>query len=101
MRHATVKEKIKEYYRVYKKNVSNPKLLLNSIFCKIMESNSNQWLILDFRCTSKSLLFSYFEFCKQREFKMLNFQVACAKIFQPKNEFYLHCQQIWNDVINL
>ena len=39
-------------YRVYKKDVPSPKSLLNSIFCKIMDSNSNQRLILDFRCAS-------------------------------------------------
>ena len=32
---------------------------------------------------------------------MLNVQVAGAKIFQPKNDLILHCQQIWNGVINL
>ena len=53
-----------------------------------MGSNSNQRLILDFRCASKSLWFSYVEFCMQGEFKMFNFQVACTKKFQPKNEFF-------------
>ena len=32
---------------------------------------------------------------------MFNFQLACAKKIQPKNKFFLHCRQIWNDVINL
>ena len=73
-------------HRVYKKKC--PESKIESIFCKIVDCNSNQRLILDFRCASKSLLFSYVEFCKQGEFKMLNFQVTCAKIFQPKNEFF-------------
>ena len=91
----------KDKYRVYKKNVPIPKSLLNWIFCKIMDSNSNQRLIWDFRFASKSILFSYVSFCKQGgELKMLNFQVACAQKFQAKNEFFLHCQQIWNVVIN-
>ena len=46
------------------------------------------------------------------EFKVLNFQVACAQQFQTRNDFlrcqqfqtkndFLRCQQIWNVVINL
>ena len=47
------------------KNVSNKKSRLNSIFCNMMDSNSNERLIWDFRCSSKSILFSYVEFCRQ------------------------------------
>ena len=47
------------------KSIRNPKLLLNSIFYKIMDSKSNQRLILDFRCAFKSILFLYVKFCKQ------------------------------------
>ena len=62
--------------------------LLIWIFCKIMDSNSNQRLIWDFRCAYKSILFSCVPFYKQGEFKMLNFQVVCAKKFQAKNDFF-------------
>ena len=79
------------------KDVPNTKSLLNSFFCKIMDSDSNQGLIWDFSCASKSISFSHVEV----GFKMHNFQVACANNFQPKNEFFLRWQQIWNGVINL
>ena len=61
------------------------------IFQNYMDSNSNQRLIMDFRCTSKSILFSYVEFCKQGgEFKMFNliFKWLAQKKFNLKMNFF-------------
>ena len=67
------------------KDVPNLKSLLNSIFCNIIDSNSNQRLIWDFRCAFKSILFSYVEFRKQgRSSKCLIFKWLAQKNFNLK-----------------
>ena len=59
------------------------------IFQTYMDSNSNQRLIMDFRCTSKSILFSYVEFCKQGgSSKCLIFKWLGQKNFNLKMNFF-------------
>ena len=76
-------------YRVFQKKCPIPKSLLNWMFCKIMDSNSNQRLIWDFRCASKSILFSYVSFCKQGgSSKCLLFKWLTHKNFKLKLNFF-------------
>ena len=84
-------------YRLYKKMSR----IQNASKFHILDSNSNQRLILDFRCASKSILFSYVEFCEQGgSSKWLIFKWL-AQNFNLKMNFFFHCQQMWNGVINL
>ena len=75
---------------VYQKKCPEYKIASKLDICKITDTNSNQRLIKDMRCASQSTLFSYAyaQFCKQGEFKMLNFQVASAQKFQTKNDLF-------------
>ena len=70
--------------------------------CKITDNQQQPTANIGHRvCISVNFVFISSISLAGEEFKMLNFQVACAQKFQTKNNFFWRCQQIWNVVINL
>ena len=81
------------YIQGVSKKSSEYKIASKLDICKSTDTN--------IRCASQSILFSYVQFCKQgRNSKCLIFKWLAHKNFKRKMIF-LHCQQIWNVVINL